>query len=353
MPNHVTNIIKLSGDKGKIHAMLQAVQNDTYGIGSLDFGKIIPMPESLNIEAGSGTDRGLKAYKGFVEVYTLGGTINMDKLRDIPAESEEIFLRQRTDIDRKDWQLGKTAWHNVQNYGAPTWYEWSIQNWGTKWGAYGYDSGIDLTDDGNLWFQTAWSAPHPILEKLSEMYPEITFEHRWADENIGSNCGQRTYLGGEMIDEYIPDYGVRSIDYAAEVLDAEPADWGLALNKTGTDYIYTGDKDYESIELLGKPALFTNDRLTDKDIPQGLYCYHLRSSDDGDRFCSIEPTVGVNHGGSVIMTEPLDFGKDGYISFTDDSSPNFFGEKQSIDEFIQSAFEQKQGDSEMGGMTLE
>ena len=346
MPNHVTNIIALSGDKDKIHAMLEAIQNEEYGVGSVDFNKILPMPESLNIEAGSSTDKGLKAYRGFVEVYTLGGTINMDKLKDIPAESEEIFLRQRTDIDRKDWQLGKTAWNNIQNYGAPTWYEWAIQNWGTKWGAYGYDSGMELSEDGNLWFQTAWSAPHPILEKLSELYPEITMEHKWADEDIGANCGQRTYLGGEMIDEYIPDYGVRSIDFAAEVMDTDPSDWGLVLNKTGTDYIYTG-KEYESIELFGKPALFTNERLTDKDIPQNLYCYHLRESDDGDRFCAVEPKVGVNHGGSVITKEPLDFGKDGYLSFTEDTEPNFTGEKMEFEEFMRNAPEPQMGEMKL------
>ena len=53
------------------------------------------------------------------------------------------------------------------------------------------------------------------------------------------------------------------------------------------------------------------------------------------------------------MTEPLNFGENGYISFTDDSSPDFFGEYQSIDEFIQSTFEQNQIDNETGGMTLE
>ena len=83
MPNHVTNIIELSGDKGRFHEMLTAIQNDEYGRGSVDFNKIIPMPESLNIEASSSTDRGLKAYKGFIEVYTLGCTVNMDKLKNI------------------------------------------------------------------------------------------------------------------------------------------------------------------------------------------------------------------------------------------------------------------------------
>ena len=145
MPNHVENIVTLSGDEQEIRRMLERIKSDELGVGTVDFNKIIPMPESLNIEAGSRTDRGLKFYKDFIEVYTLGGTINMENLRNIPVKSEEIFLRQRTDIRRDEWELGKTAWNNLRQYGAPTWYEWCNQNWGTKWNAYGYDEGRDYS----------------------------------------------------------------------------------------------------------------------------------------------------------------------------------------------------------------
>ena len=72
MPNHVANHISLQGDPEKIRSMLEAIQSDELGVGSVDFNKIIPMPKSLNIEAGSRTDRGLKAYRDFIEVYTFG-----------------------------------------------------------------------------------------------------------------------------------------------------------------------------------------------------------------------------------------------------------------------------------------
>lgn len=62
MPNHVENIITFKGDKKKILEMLEAIKSNDYGLGTVDFNKITPMPESLNIEAGSRTDRGLKAY---------------------------------------------------------------------------------------------------------------------------------------------------------------------------------------------------------------------------------------------------------------------------------------------------
>ena len=333
MPNHITNSITLSGNKEKIAEMMENIKNDEVGVGSIDFNKIIPMPESLNIQSGSATERGYKAYKDFMEVYTLFGTTNMDNILHVPLSSEEVFLRQRSDIERAEFELGKTAFQNMVKYGATTWYDWCIQNWGTKWNSYGYDPEVDYNDGDSLWFQTAWSAPHPILEKLSEMYPSITFAHQWADEDLGANCGSRTYLGGEMIDEFIPE-GVRAMQFALELWDYDPVDLGLALNKTGTGYVSMTEDKYELIELFGKPALFTNDRLTDADIPEGLYCYHLRESDDGDCFCSIEPKVVVNHGGSIITNEPIDFGKAGYIGFTDDTSPNFIGNDLTLEEYM-------------------
>lgn len=109
MPNYVTNVLTLHGNPAQIRVMLEAIQYDDLGIGSVDFNKIIPMPESLDIEAGGRTSTGLKAYQDFIEVYTLGGTIHQDDLENIPRESEDAFHRQRSDVRRKAWKLGKAA----------------------------------------------------------------------------------------------------------------------------------------------------------------------------------------------------------------------------------------------------
>ena len=132
MPNHVENHIEFSGDTRQIKAMLESIKNDEYGIGTIDFNKIIPMPESLHIEAGSRTDQGLKAYRDFIEVYTFGRPAEDAKkaLKNIPIESESAFLRQRTDIKCDEWELGKTAWNIIPEYCARWKYERSSQNWG-------------------------------------------------------------------------------------------------------------------------------------------------------------------------------------------------------------------------------
>lgn len=220
MPNHVMNILKLRGEQQKITKLLDTIKNDQMGIGSIDFNKIIPMPPTLNIEAGSRTARGLKFYREFVEVYTLSGTTNMGKLASIPQESEEIFLRQRPDIPRDQWELGRSAWNNQRLYGAPTWYEWCIQHWGTKWNAYEMRAVESFDTDDELRFQTAWSAPHPVLRKLAEQFPDIEIEHQWADEDWGRNCGRRVYCDGECTEEYYPENDADGVRFAAELWEA-------------------------------------------------------------------------------------------------------------------------------------
>ena len=86
-------------------------------------------------------------------------------------------------------------------------YNWCISNWGTKWNSYGYESIENPDDSDTISFLTAWSAPHPVLEKLTAMFPSVTIEHEWADEDIGYNCGRRTYYDGERTEEYYPNCG--------------------------------------------------------------------------------------------------------------------------------------------------
>lgn len=105
------------------------------------------------------------------------------------------------------------------------------------------------------------------------------------------------------------------------------------------------------IEVLEAKALFSNGRLLPEEIPEGLYAYDLRESDDGDRFVSIEPNVAVNHGGTVLMKELLDFGENGYIGFDEDSDPNFLGYAMTPQEFIGEE-QTEEENQEFGGMQL-
>ena len=143
--------------------------------------------------------------------------------------------------------LGDLGIKEREQYGKNNWYDWSIANWGTKWNALSHNRQEDA-DKGTLVFYTAYNAPHPILKKLSEMFPEVTVHHQWADEDIGCNCGERAYKGGQILDEHYPDYGKRSVEFACEVMGTTPADHYLKLNEDGTDYVY--DEEAEAMEVM-------------------------------------------------------------------------------------------------------
>ena len=99
-----------------------------------------------------------------------------------------------------------------------------------------------------LGFNTAWSAPHPVIQKLSERYPTITITHSWADEDIGHNCGRREYLAGEITEEYIPADGRDAYEFSAGVRDEDLADYDLVLNADQTNYIWAGSESYSDME---------------------------------------------------------------------------------------------------------
>ena len=198
----------------------------------------------------------------------------------------------------------------------------------------GYDETKDNRSENTLCFNTAWSAPHPVIEQLAKMYPDVNITHKWADEDIGSNLGEYEYADGERIREHFPDTNKESIDFALEMWGVTPDELRLVENAHGNDYIRLNDDEYELIEIEGQKALFTNCRLTKADIPKGMYVYHLREGDDGN-ICSVERQVLVNLAGSVITKEPIEFNGADSISFDEETYPNFLDEQMSLGEFME------------------
>ena len=296
MPNHIQNRVTFDCSEEKLNEILTTIQKDSgengnFGLGTVDFNKIIPMPDHI--------------FKGLL------GT-----------EEKKI-------------------------YGKNNWYDWSIENWGTKWNAYSFSR------DGNtIGFQTAWSAPHPILAELTGMFPGVYITHEWADEDIGQNCGAREYLNGETVGETIPENNREAIEHAFEVWGYTAQDFEMCLNAAGTGYIRIDEEtEYDLVELFGKNALYTTERITDEDIPQGFHCYHLRYDDEMFDFATVEPRVMINHAASVITTEPLDFGGSGALELTKENGINFTGAMFTLKGFIEYEKEALEC-TEEEGMTL-
>lgn len=236
MSNHITNLISFGDQPEQVaafHQMLRDLRQDGGVYGSIDFNKLIPMPKSLDIESGTRTTIGLDAYRRFM-AGNKGGA--------------EAFQKEHPE----EWALGKQAYENIQQYGAPTWYEWCNKNWGTKWNAYSCTE-LSMEDD-TLDFFTAWNCVTPILEALSRKYPDQTVSYRWADEDIGSNVGEAVYKNGEMVDANIPEPGSRAAyELASDIMGIDLEDFDLYLSDDKTTYEYREDPPKESQRTKGGP----------------------------------------------------------------------------------------------------
>ena len=96
-----------------------------------------------------------------------------------------------------------------------------------------------------------------------------------------------------------------------------------------------GAEKYQEVEIFDVPGLFSNGRIDPATIPEGMYVYDLRGSDDDPgQPITVETHVTVNHAGSVITAKPLDLGEDGRLTFTEEEGLNFVGGEISAYRFL-------------------
>ena len=113
------------------------------------------------------------------------------------------------------------AWFQSNN-----WYDWNVRNWGTKWDVASTDEEIysetSLIDEGIddnqkyflvYRFDTAWSPPIPVIEKLSKQYPslKITLDY---EEETGWG-GEIEFTDGQEI--VLSEYGWQCRECSAQL----------------------------------------------------------------------------------------------------------------------------------------
>ena len=144
MPNYCNNVVEIRGPQAQVKALVDH---------RLDFQKIHPYPPELDIVAGrSGAD-------------------------DSPEQIALVAAEES----------------NLKKYGYKNWYDWCVNNWGTKWNAGGDNDAMqvdydeDQGDQGIALFQfdTAWAPPLGVLEKLMDTHPELSIECRYHEPGVG------------------------------------------------------------------------------------------------------------------------------------------------------------------------
>ena len=123
--------------------------------------------------------------------------------------------QEQIDLEAKQVQ-------NIAKYGAKDWYDWSCNNWGTKWGDN--DTYLDLHEEDDVeggtvfQFTTAWSPPLFGLAHISAMFPKLDFFLTYSEGGMGF-YGLCTFVDGEPIDnclEMMEIEGYSSLDWDDE-----------------------------------------------------------------------------------------------------------------------------------------
>lgn len=54
-------------------------------------------------------------------------------------------------------------------------------------------------------------------------------------------------------------------------------------------------------------AFFTDERIDDNEMPEGLFKYEIRSADNSEEWATIERRVCVNHIATIVVDTPIEF----------------------------------------------
>ena len=223
MPNWITNILTINADEKMVEKILSEVKSDE---SEFDFNLIVPQPIELE---GTTAPARIISDEEYAEDSSKGIT---------QAMSDEL----------------------ISKYGYNNWYDWRYEHWGTKWNA----DEVYISDN-EITFNTAWCNPQPLLVALSEKYPDIQFDIKFADEDFGHNVGTYILKDGQEIDCYFPEGG------------SEDA-YELALDLQGGSDYYTWDILFEANEEKELDSFFKtmvkiaykNDKVIDNDMPKPI-----------------------------------------------------------------------------------
>ncbi len=183
MPNHVTSFVQITGTQADKAAFLSRHIVDE----QFEFNTITPMPDGM---------RDLNPHMGLVERAKAAlGLCKFDHGLIGPLELSNVTRTIQDKIKPEDIDTLITMICCYRDHGHMYWYDWALENWGTKWGAYNLrdmqetETGIEFRVD------TAWSFPTGIFDKLAAEHPNLVFDITCYDE--GSNFAGHGQFNGK------------------------------------------------------------------------------------------------------------------------------------------------------------
>jgi hypothetical protein len=185
MPNWCVNQVDIQGDEAEVARLIEFVKSDE---SAFTFEKVVPPPTTpmYSLEANHNK-------------YVCG----CESVAEPDPKNEGKFVWV---IDGKAVGFyGKCPTHNEPSFGnhPHNWYNWNIENWGTKWSAGEVwhdraddDGNVDGTTSYN--FDTAWSPAEPVIAALATQFPTLRITHRYCEAGMGY-AGEVLYADGDEI----------------------------------------------------------------------------------------------------------------------------------------------------------
>ena len=185
MPNHVENDLFISGEAERLKAFLAGLKRNEDGEFSI-LRSYYPMPDELS-ETTSPT-----------RIIT---TEEKEKQTEANKDKPEDFKSYGITLEEQAALLEK--------YGVDNWYDWTNNNWGTKWGDYNAKITEGEDDDEPhriaITFETAWSPPVQGMAAVAAQFPDLEFSLYSYEKGMQYQTGHE-YEGGKLVETWRHKY---------------------------------------------------------------------------------------------------------------------------------------------------
>jgi hypothetical protein len=139
----------------------------------------------------------------------------LDEFVPVPADLHIVAGRVGDDADPAQIELEAQEKANLEKHGYSTWYDFAVNEWGTKWdvGGEGDQATVHGPNHIRMNFDSAWAPPVPAMEKFMDQGFRVKLIY-W--ESGMCFCG----LFDENGDDYY-EYSDMSVDELAECINPE------------------------------------------------------------------------------------------------------------------------------------
>lgn len=287
MPNHVTNIILIKGNKERVEEILKTISYDDPNteLSTFDFMKVVPEPEVITKSSHDSDMRvKIETYLSYTNPKNTNPILERKRIfsrTDIPYDcfTEDDFqviidilktetsycfdfspslntsltINENTELSYI--REGKEYIDNILNYGNSNWYDWRLKNWGTKWNSYDYqdfekkdvsEKILEMGDNNTaiVRFHTAWSPSIYVTDRLAEMFPDVEIKHLYADEDTGYNCGFVSWKDGKFsYDKRFEKNTKEAYEFTFMIDNETPEESGYAFSEEKGTYEFIGFDD--------------------------------------------------------------------------------------------------------------